>query len=333
MTTKNPAVKAKSSFSFGKFLGNWGSIIALVLVFTIFAVKMPDMFLQTSNMITILRAISVTTVIAIGLTITLAVGGFDLSAGSMASMTGVLVISFLCWFQMSMFTSILLSIVLTIALTMFTMLLIVKFKVPDLLATLAMMFTIDGLSLTYAGGGAVSKGMPRAGIASTNGEIPLAFKEMGQAPTIIIIMVVIVVLVHIFLTYTKYGRYLYAVGGNKEAARLSGIPIKTYRVIAGAIAAVFIGIGGVLVASRNMSAQIQGAAGYSMPAISAVFIGRSVAGAEKPNAFGTFIGAALVGVLENGLVMMSVPYYSLNAVKGLVLAIALASAYYSQKED
>ena len=66
-----------------------------------------------------------------------------------------------------------------------------------------------------------------------------------------------------------------------------------------------------------MSAQIQGAAGYSMPAISAVFIGRSVAGAEKPNAFGTFIGAALVGVLENGLVMMSVPYYSLNAVKGL----------------
>lgn len=333
MTTNNPAIKTKEPFKIGKFIGNWGSIIALVLIFALFALKMPDMFLQGSNMITILRAISVTTIIGIGLTITLAVGGFDLSAGSMASMTGVLVISFICWFQLSMFMSIVLSIVATVALTMITMLLIIKFKVPDLLATLAMMFTIDGLSLTYAGGGAVSKGMPRAGIESTDGVISNVFKEMGQAPSIIIIMVVIVVLVHIFLTYTKYGRYMYAVGGNKEAARLSGIPVKRYRLFAGALAAVFIAIGGILVASRNMSAQIQGAAGYSMPAISAVFIGRSVAGAEKPNAFGTFIGAALVGVLENGLVMMSVPYYSLNAVKGIVLAIALASAYYSQKND
>jgi simple sugar transport system permease protein len=69
-----------------------------------------------------------------------------------------------------------------------------------------------------------------------------------------------------------------------------------------------------------------------MPAISAVFIGRSIAGAEKPNAIGTFIGAVLVGILENGLIMMSVPYYSMSAVKGLVLAIALASAYYSSKK-
>jgi len=156
---------------------------------------------------------------------------------------------------------------------------------------------------------------------------------MGQAPAIIIIMIVIVIIIHIFLTYTKYGRYIYAVGGNKEAARLSGIPVNRYRIFAGMLSAVFIGLGGVLVASRNMSAQIQGAAGYAMPAISAVFIGRSVAGADKPNAFGTFIGASLVGILENGLIMMSVPYYSLNAVKGVVLAIALASTYYSSKSE
>jgi len=213
------------------------------------------------------------------------------------------------------------------------MLLIVKFRIPDLLATLAMMFTLDGLSLTYSGGGAISEGMPRVDGTETIGKIPQIFKEMGQAPAIIIIMIVIVIVVHIFLNYTKYGRYIYAVGGNKEAARLSGIPVYRYRVYAGLLAAVFIGLGGVLVASRNMSAQIQGAAGYAMPAISAVFIGRSVAGAGKPNAFGTFIGASLVGILENGLIMMSVPYYSLNAVKGVVLAIALASTYYSSTSD
>ena len=316
-----------------KFLASWGSVIAVILVFVFFTLRMPGMFLTQNNMITILRSISVTTIIAIGLTITLAVGGFDLSAGSLASMTGALVVSFFVWYNMSMLVAIPLAILITIGFMMFSMLLIIKFKVPDLLATLAMMFTLDGLSLTYSGGGAVSQGMPRANGAATTGVIPEAFKKIGQAPTIIIIMVVLVVVVHVFLNYTKYGRYIYAVGGNTEAANLSGIPVKKYRLIAGILAATLIGIGGILVASRNMSAQIQGAAGYSMPAISAVFIGRSVAGAEKPNAFGTFVGAALVGILENGLVMMSVPYYSLNAIKGLVLAIALASAYYSSNDN
>jgi simple sugar transport system permease protein len=319
--------------SMAAFFGKWTSIIALVAVFGFFALKMPQMFLTSSNMITILRSISVTTIIAIGLTITLAVGGFDLSSGSMATMSGAVVISLFVWYRMDMWLAIPVAIVVTMALTMGTMFLIVKCKIPDLLATLAMMFTLDGLSLTYSGGGAVSEGMPRFDGSPTVGKIPQAFKEMGQAPTIIIIMIVIVALIHVFLTYTKYGRYIYAVGGNKEAARLSGIPVYRYRIYAGLLAAVFVGLGGVLVASRNMSAQIQGAAGYAMPAISAVFIGRSVAGADKPNAFGTFIGASLVGILENGLIMMSVPYYSLNAVKGLVLALALASTYYSSKDE
>lgn len=333
MSEITPTVNAKKGFSLKTFVGNWGSILALILVFAFFSIKMPQMFLTGSNMITILRSISVTTIIAIGLTVTLAVGGFDISAGSMATMSGALVISFFCWHQLSLWLALPLAIVVTIALTLVTMLLIVKFKIPDLLATLAMMFTLDGLTLTYSGGGAVSQGLPRADGTPTLGEIPKIFKDIGQAPTIIIIMIIIVILVHVFLTYTKYGRYMYAVGGNREAARLSGIPVKRYRVYAGILAAVFIAIGGILVASRNMSAQIQGAAGYTMPAISAVFIGRSVAGAEKPNAFGTFIGASLVGILENGLIMMSVPYYSLNAVKGIVLALALASAYASAKEN
>lgn len=316
-----------------EFIGKWASLLALVAVFVFFAAMMPRMFLTSSNMITILRSISITTIIGIGLTITLAVGGFDLSSGSMASMSGALVISMIVWYELSMWVAIPLTLALTMALMMITMFLIVKCKIPDLLATLAMMFMLDGLSLTYSGGGAISEGMPRPNGMDTLGRISQTFKNMGQAPAIIIIMIVVVILVHIFLTYTKYGRYIYAVGGNKEAARLSGIPVYRYRVYAGILAAIFIGLGGVLVASRNMSAQIQGAAGYAMPAISAVFIGRSVAGAGKPNAFGTFVGASLVGILENGLIMMSVPYYSLNAVKGVVLALALASTYYSSMEN
>jgi len=326
------AAKGNSAALSG-FLGKWASLIVLALIFGFFALKMPSMFLTSSNMTTILRSISVTTIIAVGLTIFLAVGCFDISAGSMATMAGSFVISFFVWYQMGMGWAILLSTVGVIALMCITMLLIVKFKIPDILATLAMMFILDGMSLTYSGGGAVSENMPRANGVLSIGKIPLAFKDMGQAPAIIIIMITIVLLVHVFLSYTKFGRYMYAVGGNKEAARLSGISVNKYLVIAGLMSSIFVGLGGILVASRNMSAQIQGAAGYTMPAIAAVFIGRSVAGVGKPNAIGTFIGASLVGILENGLIMMSVPYYSLNAIKGIVLALALASTYYSSENE
>jgi len=319
-------------FNFGIFLSNWGSVIALVVVSIFFILKMPNMFLSSGNITTILRSISVTTVVAIGLTVTLAVGGFDLSAGAMASWTGVLVISFFTWHEMNMLQAMPLAILVAMLTSFVSMMLIIVFKIPDLLATLAMMFMIDGAALTYSGGGALSQGWPKPDGTPSEGIISDAFREMGQAPTIIIIMLVVVLIAHIFLTYTKYGRFIYATGENKEAARLSGIPVKRYRLIAGVISTFFIALAGLLVASRNMSAQIKGAAGYSMPAISAVFIGRSIAGQEKPNAIGTFIGAALVGILENGLIMMAVPYYSMEAVKGLVLAIALASAYYTSKD-
>jgi len=328
-TLKN---NTKPRINLSTLLSNWGSIMALVVVTLFFIIRMPDMFLSSGNITTIFRSISVTTIMAIGLTFTLSAGGFDLSSGSMASWVGTIVISFFTWYNMSMWTALPISIFIAIVTSLLSMLLIIVFKVPDLLATLAMMFLLDGLALTYSGGGALSQGWPLPDGTPSTGIIPESFKEMGQAPAIIIIMLIVVFLAHIFLTYTKYGRFLYATGENNEAARLSGIPVKRYRLIAGIISALFIGLAGLMVASRNMSAQIQGAAGFSMPAISAVFIGRSVAGSEKPNPIGTFIGAALVGILENGLVMMSVPYYSLNGIKGLVLAIALASAYYSSKK-
>jgi simple sugar transport system permease protein len=315
------------------FFAKWASIIAVVFVFGFFAFRMPALFLTSSNMTTILRSISITTIIAVGLTIFLSVGCFDISAGSMATMAGSFIISFFVWHQMGMVMAVVLTILCVMALMAFATLLIVKFKIPDLLATLAMMFILDGMSLTYSGGGAISEGMPRADGSLTIGKIPTVFKAIGEAPTIIIIMIVIVLLVHIFLGYIKFGRYMYAVGGNKGAARLSGISVNKYVVAAGLLSSVFVGLGGILVASRNMSAQIQGASGYTMPAIAAVFIGRSVAGAGKPNAIGTFVGAALVGILENGLIMMSVPYYSLNVIKGLVLALALASTFYSSESD
>ena len=159
------------------------------------------------------------------------------------------------------------------------------------------------------------------------------FQAIGRAPWIIIIMLVCVGAAHVFLTYTKHGRFLYAMGGNKEAAKLSGINVKKYRYLAGMITAVFIAIAGILVSSRGSSAQVMCCDNYLMPSLAAVFVGRTVGGAEKPNALGTLIGAALVSTLENGLTILAVPYYVLPAVKGAVLALALIAAYASKKEN
>lgn len=315
---------------FLNFISKWGTVLTAILLLIFFSVTMPS-FLTGSNLVTILRSISIVTVIAIGITVSLTVNGFDLSVGTVATFADALIISMFVWYNMPIIPAILVTLVVTLVVAAVNSFLIVKLKIPDLLVTLSTMFIFEGVSMTYSGGGSISQGMPRLDGTPTNGVITAAFKTIGQAPYIIIIMVVIVAIVHVFLNYTKHGRYLYVVGGNMEAARLSGIAVNRYRTIAYVLSTLLAAVGGILLAARIGSAQINAGAGYLMPSVAAAYIGFSVAGAGRANAIGTFVGAILVGILENGLVMMSVPYYSLNIVKGLVLAIALALTYFRKK--
>ncbi len=309
------------------FLSKWGTILTIVLLVLFFSLKMPP-FLTGANLVTIMRNISIVTIIAIGVTMSLTVNGFDLSVGSTTTFADSLVISMFVWYSMGTTISILLTLAVILLVAGLNALMIVKLRIPDLLATLATLFIIEGVAMTYTGGGSISQGMPRLDGTETIGRIPDAFRLIGQSPYIIIIMIVIVVLAHVFLNYTKHGRYMYVVGGNQEAARLAGIPVDRYRTLAYLLSALLAGMGGLVLAARIGSSQINAGAGYLMPAIAATFIGFSVGGSGKANAFGTFVGAVLVGILENGLVMMSVPYYSMNIVKGLVLALALAATFF-----
>lgn len=327
-TTKKQRI---STSNIVQSFNNWATIIAIIVLIVFFTVALPDLFLTGSNIVNIFRSISIVTIIAIGLTVSLSVDGFDLSVGSSATLASSLVISFFVWYSMPAGLAIPLAILITLAVAGINALLIVKVKIPDLFATLSTMFIFEGVAMTYTGGGSISVGMPRLDGSPTEGTLPDIFIKMGQTPWIIIIMFAVVMIVHLFLNHTKHGRYLYMIGGNREAARLSGIPVNRYRTLAYVISTLFAALGGIILASYIGSSQINAGAGYLMPAVAAAFIGSSFAGKGKPNAIGTFFGAVLVGILENGLVMMSVPYYSLNIVKGLVLALALASTYYNQK--
>ena len=331
MTAATKPTKKKSYSGIVDFLSKWGTIITIFVLLGFFAITMPS-FRTASNMVTIMRSISIVTVIATGITVSLTVDGFDLSVGSVATFTVALVMSFFVWYGWGTIPAIVVSLLIALTVAVVNSFLIVKLHIFDLLATLATMFIFEGVAMTYTGGGSISQGMPRLDGTPTTGTIPPEFRLIGQSPYIIIIMLVIVMLVHVFLSYTKHGRYLYIVGGNREAARLSGIPVNRYRTLAYFISTLLAGFGGIMLAARIGSAQINAGAGYLMPAVAAAFIGFSVAGVKKPNAIGTLVGAILVGVLENGLIMMSVPYYSLNIIKGLVLAIALAITYYKKHD-
>jgi simple sugar transport system permease protein len=194
------------------------------------------------------------------------------------------------------------------------------------------MYIVSGLHRTYTKGYSIYNEMPLADGTTASGSFSESFLFIGQGrimgiPVPVILMVLSVIVVHIFLNHTRWGRLLYITGGNKEAARLSGIKVNQVRMIAYVLSGVFAAIGGILFAARVGSGQIDSGAPLLMEAVAAVFVGFSVLGAGKPNVIGTFFGAVLIGVLLNGLTMMNLPYYSFEIIKGTVLILALSVTF------
>lgn len=317
------------------FITKWGTLLTILVMIIGFSVAMPT-FLTAANMVTIIRAVCIVTVIATGMTISLTVNGMDLSVGSTATFANTVCMTFFVWYMWGnsvggVALSIVSTIVICLSVALINAVLIVKLKIPDMLAALSTMFMFEGVAMTYAGGGAINENMQRPDGTTAMGKVPSLFRTMGKEPWIIIIMLVIVFLIFLFLTYTKHGRYMYAVGDNAEAARLSGINVNKYRALAYFMSAGLAAIGGMMIGARVGNAQINSGSTYLMGSVAAAHIGMSVAGIGRPNALGTLAGAILIGVLENGLIMASVPYYAVNIFKGAVLAIALALNYFQKK--
>lgn len=313
-----------------EFLYKWGMLITVVALITLFGLA-SDNFLDPYNIINILRSIAIVTVIAIGVSISLSVGGFDLSVGSTASLANALVISLFVWYGFGTTSAIVLTLLLCTLVGLFNAFLIVVLKIPDMLATLASLFVIQGVAMTYSYGGSITQNMVLPSGEMAEGVIPEFFATLGQVPVIVVIMLAVTVLVQLYLSLTKHGRRMYAIGGNPEAARLAGIRTARYRVQAYVFSSLLAALGGILLASRIGSSQVNAGGGYLMDAVAAAYIGFSLAGSGKPNALGTLLGAVILGVLQNGLVMLSVPYYAMDIIKGLVLALALAMTYIQKR--
>ena len=315
----------------GRFLSAWGAVISLVIAYTVFSIMSPSFFFSWSNAITILRSVSITCIIAMGATFAFSAGVFDLSIGSTATLGAAFSLSFMVWYGVPMVVAIVLTILCCMVVGAINSILVLRFKIPAILATLSVQFILTGVALTYSGGSVINPNRPGANGQEIVMQVPEFFWKLGKSPGIFIIMFICVALVTVFQNYTKHGRYLYMVGANPEASRLSGIHVTAYRAIAFLGTTIFAAVGGILIVSRAGTVSTNAGGSFLMPAIAAVNIGIPVAGIGKPNAVGTFIGALLLQVVENGLFMMSVPYYSVDIAKGIILIIALVLSNLAQE--
>jgi simple sugar transport system permease protein len=309
----------------------YGAVVVVIGVLVFFSVTLPY-FRTYDNVMDILSSIAIVTFVAIGVTLSIIVDGFDLSVGATVSLTTVVSASLMVWYELPVAVVIVVSLAVGAVVGLLNSLLIIKLHIPDMLATLATMYILSGSHKTYAQGYTIYNHMQFPDGSKAPGEISPAFLFLGQGkwlgiPFSVILLLLAVAAVHIFLTYTKYGRQMYVTGGNKEAARLSGIRVKKVRMLAYVASGVFAAIGGILFASRVGSGQIDAGSPLLMEAVAAVFIGFSVFGAGKANVIGTFIGSVLIGVLVNGLTMMNVQYFAHDIIKGTVLVLALAVTF------
>ncbi|MBN3527636.1 ABC transporter permease [Paenibacillus apiarius] len=318
------------------FSFRYGAIIVIIGVVAFFSLRLPYFF-SSANLADILRSISIVTFVAIGVTLSLIVGGFDLSVGSTVSLTTVVTASLMIWYEMPLVVVIIVPLLVGAAIGCINAFFIVQMRIPDLLATLAVMYIAAGIHKTYTKGYTVYNNMQFEDGTKAPGKMYESFLQLGKGevsfglftvPIPVLLMLIAIIGVHVTMKYSRFGRQMYMTGGNEEAARLSGIRINRIRTIAYILSGMFASIGGLIYAARVGSGQIDAGSPLLMEAVAAVFVGFSVFGAGKPTIIGTFLGSVLIGVLVNGLTMMNLQYYTHDIVKGAILILALAVTFY-----
>lgn len=290
-------------------------------------------FLNVANLFSILQAVAIVALLGVGVSLTLAVGGFDLSCGSIAAFSQMAASYILIVWHGSALSAVLGCVGLGVLAGLFNGLLIVRLRIPDQLATLGTLFLLAGLQLIPTGGRSLATGTTLPDGTVATGSFPHAFLALGRfrlfdiVPVPVIVLAVVTALLWFIMERTRWGRVFYAIGGNETAARLAGAPTRTYRLIAYAASGAIAALGGVLLAARIGRGDVSVGNSMLLDAVAAALIGYAVWGVNRPNVLGTVVGAIFVGVLLNGLTMLNAPYYAQDFVKGAILVGALAVTF------
>ncbi|OOG62624.1 sugar ABC transporter permease [Sinorhizobium sp. A49] len=332
MTTINSENQSPASERVSANIRASAVFILLIVMVVGFAIAQPA-YINVTNLMSILQAVSVVAILGAGVTITLAVGGFDLSIGAVAA-SSVMAASYsmIVW-GLGVYETVPLVLLFGALVGLVNAFLIVRLRVPDLLATLAMMFLLTGLQLIPTAGRSISAGLILPDGSTATGAYDPAFLLIGRSsffgvvPAPVVIMALVAVVLFVLTERTRLGRLLFATGGNELATRLAGASVPRLKTLAYVLSGTLASLGGIIVAARVGRGDVSSGASLLMDSVAAALIGFAVLGRRRPNVFGTIVGAVFVGLLLNGLTMLNAPYYTQDFVKGAVLVGALALTY------
>ncbi len=312
-------------FDTGAFIKKY-AIIGILLLFVIaLAIVTGGNFLQPQNLLNVIRQVSAIGVIAVGMTFVIIAKGIDLSVGSILALSAVVSASLVQMpgatntlfpgLQLPWFVGVLVGLAVGTLVGLVNGSLVAYFKIAPFIATLGMMTAARGLALIYTDGRPLSKLNP-------------AYNFIGQGdilgiPVPILILALVALAAHFMLTRTRFGRHVFAYGGNEQAARVSGINISRIMLGIFAMTGLLAGLAGILLSSRIGSGNPQLGTGIELDAITATVIGGTSFNGGIGTIWGTIVGALIIGVINNGLDLMNVSPFWQQVVKGIIIVLAI----------
>lgn len=303
-----------------KRFGIWLALLLEVVLLTILTSSFggdagfESMFLSWSNLSQVIRSLSFIAIMGVGQAVVIIAGGIDLSVGSVLGLAGV-VTALLLNLQTNMALTVIIGILVGISAGVINGVVITRAKLPPFIVTLGMMSITRGLAFAITGG-------------ETIRSLPPEFLMIGQGefigiPIPILVMALIAVVIGFLLKATPWGRYVYAIGGNEEAALLSGVNVNKVKIIVYGLCGLAAGVAGVLFTSRFGVGQSTAGLGYELDVIAAAVIGGVSLTGGRGTILGVIIGSLLMGILRNGLVLLNVSAYWQQVAIGLVIILAV----------
>ncbi|WDR05877.1 ABC transporter permease [Devosia rhodophyticola] len=309
-------------------LRRYGTLIGFAAILLFFWISLPDTFMTARNWLNISQQMSMLIVVAAGMTIVMVMGDFDLSVGSMASLAGI-VVAVMFTFDLPIWAAVSLALMVGLAGGAINGVLISVIGILPFVATLATLTMLSGLAFVVSGGKTISgRVIPEGFSGFARGGLSLG-EWNGVAialPNLTLVAIVIVALVWVLLEQTTFGRRLYAIGGNIEAAHLSGVAVRKLKLIAFALTGSTAALAGIMYASRVASANPTQGSSLMLNAIAGVFLGSTFSEHGEPRILGTILGVLILGILDNGLTQLSVDSYVRQILVGGIIILAVSTS-------
>ncbi len=309
-------------------LARYGVIVAMALTFIAFCLLKPDSFFTLFMIKAILRDCAPLLIVSLGITFVLVMNDYDLSVGGLVALTATVAVAFVssAYFGLPPLLGIPLALLLGLGLGAANGVLIAYVGLPSFILTIAMGTVFTGLGLQITGSASIYQDVPEGYLAISGGRI------FGLSNQVYIALAVLVV-AHVFLRHTEPGRYMYAIGGNPEAARLSGVPIRLLKAVGFAVVGLAAALTGVLLTSQAGAANPNTGLGFLLPAYAAAFLGSSMFRLGTFSAVGTALGALFLQIIGSGLTVLNLSGPLVQIIQGGILAAAILLARLNRRAD